>query len=76
VGTLLPVFWSIALIGYFITLLTIYITPPTTHRCMLSALYGIMVGVVLYGIYIMTHPYSLAADVSPQAFEWILEASL
>jgi hypothetical protein len=31
-----------------------------------------MVVVVLLGIFILTHPYSFAAGVSPDAFEWLM----
>ena len=37
---------------------------------------GCMVGVVLYGILVMTRPYSSAAGVSPRIFERLLEATL
>jgi hypothetical protein len=74
-GELLPVFWYIALIGYVLTLLTLYFPPPTFNRCVLICFYSIMVAVVLMGIFILTHPYSYAAGVKPHVFQWLLEAS-
>jgi hypothetical protein len=35
-----------------------------------------MVGVVLYGIFVMTRPYSAGAGVSPHIFEALIEATL
>ncbi|MGD9017738.1 MAG: DUF4239 domain-containing protein [Desulfobacterales bacterium] len=74
-GKLLPAFWYIAFIGYFLTLLTLYLPPPTTRRCILVSLYSSMVGVVLLGIFILTHPYSPAAGIDPDVFTWLLDAS-
>jgi len=74
-GQLLPVFWYIAIIGYLFTLLTLYFPPPTLRRCLLVSLYSGMVAVVLLGIFILTHPYSPAAGVTPHVFEWLLEGS-
>ena len=74
-GKLLPIFWYIAIIGYLLTLLTLYLPPPTFRRCLLVSLYSIMVAVVLLGIFILTHPYSYAAGVKPDVFQWLLDAS-
>ena len=71
-GKLLPIFWYIAIIGYLLTLTTLYLPPPTTKRCLLVSLYSSMVAVVLLGIFILTHPYSEAAGVGPDIFEWLL----
>jgi hypothetical protein len=71
-GRLLPIFWYIAIIGYILTLMTLYLPPPTTKRCLLVSFYSSMVVVVLLGIFILTHPYSFAAGVSPDAFEWLM----
>jgi hypothetical protein len=62
-------------IGYFLTLLTLYLPPPTTRRCILVSLYSSMMGVVLLGIFILTHPYSPAAGIDPDVFTWLLDAS-
>ena len=50
-GKLLPVFWYIAIIGYLLTLLTLYLPPPTFRRCLLVSLYSSMVAVVLIGLF-------------------------
>jgi len=71
-GKLLPIFWYIAILGYLLTLTTLYLPPPTTKRCLLVSLYSTMVAVVLLGVFILTHPYSTAAGVSPEIFEWML----
>ncbi len=76
VGTLLPLFWYTAIIGYLLTLAGLCISPPSSSRCIAVALYGSMVGVVLYGILVMTQPYSLAAGVRPQVFEWLLKSMM
>jgi hypothetical protein len=34
-----------------------------------------MVAIVLLGIFILTHPYSVAAGVEPSVFKWLLEMS-
>ena len=44
-------------------------------RCLLVSLYSSMVAVVLLGIFILTHPYSYAAGVNPDVFQWLLDAS-
>jgi hypothetical protein len=75
-GSLLPLFWYIAIIGYVLTLAGFCVPRPSRARCTLAALYGAMVGVVLYGILVMTQPYSPAAGVSPKVFEWLLDATL
>lgn len=74
-GKLLPVFWYIALIGYVLTLLTLYFPPPTLNRCLLVCFYSSMVAVVLLGIFVLTHPYSYAAGVNPDVFQRLLDAS-
>lgn len=74
-GKLLPVFWYIAIIGYLLTLLTLYLPPPTFRRCLLVSLYSSMVADVLLGIFILTHPYSYATGVKPDVFQWLLDAS-
>ena len=74
-GKLLPVFWYTAIIGYLLTLLTLYLPPPTFRRCFLVSLYSSMVAVVLLGIFILTHPYSYAAGVNPDVFQWLLDVS-
>jgi hypothetical protein len=74
-GKLLPIFWYIAIIGYLLTLTTLYLPPPTKKRCLLVSLYSSMVAVVLLGIFILTHPFSEAAGVSPYIFEWLLEGA-
>ena len=74
-GNLLPLFWYIALFGYFATLFTLYVYPPNLRRCTLVSLYSSMVAIVLLGIFILTHPYSVAAGVEPSIFKWLLEMS-
>jgi hypothetical protein len=74
-GKMLPIFWYIAIIGYLLTLLTLYLPPPTFRRCLLVSLYSSMVAGVLLGIFILTHPYSYAAGVNPDVFQWLLDAS-
>jgi hypothetical protein len=76
VGTFLPLFWYAALVGYGLTVATFCAKPPTGARRALLFFYGCMVGVVLYGILVMTRPYSSAAGVSPRIFERLLEATL
>jgi hypothetical protein len=76
VGTFLPLFWYAAIIGYVITITTLCVKPPDGLRRTLLFLYGCMVGVVLYGILVMTQPYSLGAGVDPSVFQRLLEAML
>jgi hypothetical protein len=76
VGTFLPLFWYAALIGYLLTVVSLCVRPPTRQRRALLVLYGSMVGVVLYGIFVMTQPYSTAAGIGPRVFEALLEATL
>jgi hypothetical protein len=76
VGTFLPLFWYAALVGYALTVITLCVKPPTRTRRALLFFYGSMVGVVLYGILVMTQPYSSAAGISPRIFERILESTL
>jgi hypothetical protein len=40
---------------------------------MLISLYTGMVAMVLLGTFILTHPYSPAAGINPQVFQWLLE---
>lgn len=72
-GNLLPLFWYIAGFGYIATLFTLYIFPPNLRRYTLVSLYSSMVAVVLLGIFILSHPYSVAAGVEPSVFKWLLE---
>lgn len=72
-GNLLPLFWYIAGFGYIATLVTLYVHPPNFRRYTLVALYSSMVAIVLLGIFILTHPYSVAAGVEPSIFKWLLE---
>ncbi|MBW2245011.1 MAG: hypothetical protein JRH01_23775 [Deltaproteobacteria bacterium] len=62
--------------GYLLTVISRCAKPPTRQRCAQLVLYGCMVGVVLYGIFVMTQPYSIAAGVGPRIFEVLLEATL
>jgi hypothetical protein len=74
-GNLLPLFWYIAIFGYLATLFTLYVYPPNLRRCTLVSLYSSMVAIVLLGIFILTHPYSVAAGVEPSIFKWLLDLS-
>jgi hypothetical protein len=74
-GQTLPVFWYIAVIGYLFTLLTLSLPPPTIRRYILVSLYSSLVGVVLLGVFVLTHPYSPAAGISPDVFRSLLEAT-
>lgn len=72
-GNLLPLFWYIAGLGYVATMITLFVYPPNLRRYSLVSLYSSMVSVVLLGIFILTHPYSVAADIDPSIFKWLLE---
>ena len=74
-GNLLPLFWYIAIFGYLATLFTLYVYSPNLRRCTLVSLYSSMVAIVLLGIFILTHPYSVAAGVEPSIFKWLLDLS-
>ena len=74
-GNLLPLFWYIAGFGYIATLFTLYVYPPNLRRYTLVSLYSSMVAIVLLGIFILTHPYSVAAGIEPSIFKWMLEMS-
>jgi len=74
-GNLLPLFWYIAIFGYLSTLFTLYVYPPNIRRHTLVSLYSSMVAIVLLGIFILSHPYSVAAGVEPSIFKWLLEMS-
>ncbi|HMB77878.1 MAG TPA: hypothetical protein VKN76_15880 [Kiloniellaceae bacterium] len=73
-GNLLPVFWYIALLGYVAILLPLYVYPPTLRRCALISLYSGTISVVLLGIFVLSHPYSPAAGVEPDIFQWLVDA--
>jgi hypothetical protein len=72
-GEVLPVFWYIAGIGYFLTITPMCIAPPTFRRYLLMSMYSSMVALVLLGTFILTHPYSLAAGINPKVFHLLLE---
>ena len=74
-GGVLPVFWYIAIIGYLLTLLPLYLPAPTFRRCLLISFYSSMVAVVLLGVFILTYPYSPAAGISPDMFNLLLEGA-
>jgi hypothetical protein len=74
-GQTLPVFWYVAIIGYLFTLLTLSLPPPTIRRYLLVSLYSSLVGVVLLGVFVLTHPYSPAAGINPDVFRSLLEAT-
>ena len=74
-GNLLPLFWYIAIFGYLATLFTLYVYPPNLRRHTLVSLYSSMVAIVLLGIFILSHPYSVAAGLEPSIFKWLLELS-
>jgi len=73
-GNLLPIFWYIAIFGYIAVLLPLFVYPPSLRRCVLISLYSSTVSVVLLGIFILSHPYSAAAGVEPDIFQWLLQA--
>jgi hypothetical protein len=75
-GNLLPLFWYIAIFGYFATLFMLYVYPPSFRRYTLVSLYSSMVAIVLLGILILSHPYSVAAGLEPSIFKWLLGMSL
>jgi ABC-type amino acid transport system permease subunit len=74
-GNLLPLFWYIAFFGYLATLVTLFVYPPNLHRYTLVSLYSSMVAIVLLGIFILTHPYSISAGLEPSIFKWIIDLS-
>jgi hypothetical protein len=74
-GNLLPLFWYIAIFGYLATLVTLYTSPPSFRRCTLVSLYSSMVAIVLLGIYILSHPYSVAAGFEPGIFKLLLDSA-
>ena len=74
-GKTLPVFWYIAILGYLFTLLTLSLPPPTLRRYVLVSFYSGMVAVVLLGVFILTHPYSSAAGISPDVFQLLIEGT-
>ena len=74
-GSLLPLFWYIAALGYFASLVPLCVYPPSVRRSLLIALYSSLVSVVLLGIYILSHPYSEAAGIDPVVYKSILEAA-
>lgn len=76
VGSFLPIFWYAAYAGFVLTLATLAVPRPTGRRTAVVALYGAMVGVVLYGILVLTRPYSPSAGVSPSVFQTLLDATL
>ena len=74
-GNLLPLFWYIAIFGYLATLVTLYTSPPSFRRCTLVSPYSSMVAIVLLGIYILSHPYSVAAGFEPSIFKLLLDSA-
>ena len=74
-GSLLPLFWYIAALGYFASLVPLCVYPPSIRRSSLIALYSSLVSVVLLGIFILSHPYSKAAGIDPVVYKSILEAA-
>jgi hypothetical protein len=73
-GSLLPLFWYIAALGYFASLMPLYVYPPSVRRSSLIALYSSLVSVVLLGIFVLSHPYSEAAGIDPVVHRSLLEA--
>jgi hypothetical protein len=73
-GSLLPLFWYIAALGYFASVMPLCVYPPSVRRTLLIALYSSLVSVVLLGIFILSHPYSEAAGIDPVVYKSLLEA--
>ena len=73
-GSILPLFWYIAALGYVTSLVPLYVYPPSVRRSLLIALYSGLVSVVLLGIFILSHPYSEAAGIDPVVYKSLLEA--
>jgi hypothetical protein len=74
-GNLPALFWYIAVFGYLATLATLYVAPPNFRRCVLVSLYSSIVAIVMLGIFVMSHPYSAAADIDPVIFQRLLEVT-
>jgi hypothetical protein len=74
-GNLPALFWYIAIFGYLATLATLYVAPPNFRRCVLVSLYSSIVAIVMLGIFVMSHPYSAAADIDPIIFQRLLEVT-
>jgi hypothetical protein len=74
-GALLPLFWVIAFAGYFLTVVTFFFPPPTMRRVLLVSLFSCTVGLVLLGVYVLTHPYSVAAGMEPTPFRALIDAA-
>ena len=72
-GNLPALFWYIAVFGYLATLATLYVAPPNFRRCVLVSLYSSIVAIVMLGIFVMSHPYSVAAGIEPTIFQRLLE---
>jgi uncharacterized membrane protein (DUF485 family) len=73
-GSILPLFWYIAALGYFASLVPLCVYPPSVRRSLPIALYSSLVSVVLLGIFILSHPYSEAAGIDPVVYKSLLEA--
>ena len=74
-GSLLPLFWYIAALGYIASLMPLCVYPPSARRSLLIAIYSSLVSVVLLGIFILSHPYSEAAGIDPVVYKSILESA-
>jgi fumarate reductase subunit D len=73
-GNILPLFWYIAALGYFASLVPLFVHPPSLRRSLLIALYSSLVSVALLGIFILSHPYSEAAGIEPVVYKSLLQA--
>ena len=68
-----PIFVLIAIFGFMLTMAMLAVYPPTPTSITLMSFYCAFVGVVLYFIVAMNHPFDGPAQVTARPFEVITE---
>ncbi len=66
------VFWIIAILGYFLTLVPYLTIEHSNFRFMLICCYAIIIGVMFYGLAVLDNPF-LGRVIHPTAFEVMLQ---
>lgn len=69
-------FWSVALVGFAITVGLFFVFPATPVHIAMLAVYGAYTGLVLYFILALSHPYVGPAAIDASAYTNILEREL
>lgn len=62
------IFWVIAILGYFLTLMPFLMVELSRRRLFLISCYAIMIGILFYGIVLLDNPFT-AKTLKPSSFE-------